>query len=402
MPSQVDVPFLVIPETKKEVHQGGLPCTAGPHHGQFSPVRQVKGHITQRGRVLWIIAEGHVFHTDAVIVGDGRRPLGIPYRGLGIHNFEKASGRGKAAFQVLEDARQGHDGLETGHDGHDDYGQIHPVHPSCVHQGDGHGQRRGHGHVNHEGGKPHLQPGDAGHARLQAIPFLAEGTHPLTVGLLLTVRQKVGLPLNAVHQSRVQFGAHRYHAGPQRATEVPGQQRNSDAGQDHDQAEHQGQFQGVGEENPPHEHQGHDRDDRRGQHADVEVLQTLHIRDDASQEIAAPKLGETGRRQGFQGLVEPNPQTGQQAEGHIVRGQTLRVTEEAARDAEEAHHRDGHVKHRDGGVQGRTGDDVRGRSQQPDTAGNGRHAQRRGQSHPPREGPHKPHQTPEGRLCRLW
>ncbi len=95
--------------------------------------------------------------------------------------------------------------------------------------------------------------------------------------------------------------------------------------------------------------EGHqDGDERRGNDAQVEILQGLDVSHDARQQVAATILEEPGRGQRFERGVEPDPQPGQQAEGDVMRDRALQVAEDAAGNAEKANADDGHLKIGDG------------------------------------------------------
>ena len=90
-----------------------------------------------------------------------------------------------------------------------------------------------------------------------------------------------------------------------------------------------------------------DRSQRRGDNSHVEIFQCFHVADNAREQIASAEFHQAGGGEGFEFFVEPDAQTGKQAEGDIVRDEPFEVAENAARDAEEAHadNRDAEVCH---------------------------------------------------------
>jgi hypothetical protein len=59
------------------------------------------------------------------------------------------------------------------------------------------------------------------------------------------------------------------------------------------------------------------------------MLQGIDVGDDAAEQVAAAVLHQAGRGQRLNGLVEPDPQPGQQPEGDLVGGQSLQVAKNA-------------------------------------------------------------------------
>ena len=72
------------------------------------------------------------------------------------------------------------------------------------------------------------------------------------------------------------------------------------------------------------------RDERRLEPAQVEVLQRVDIRDEAREQISAARVLQLGRRQRLDRLVDPSPRTPEGAQRHVVRGETLEVARDRA------------------------------------------------------------------------
>ena len=77
-------------------------------------------------------------------------------------------------------------------------------------------------------------------------------------------------------------------------------------------------------------------------HANVEIFQSLHITDDARQQVSTFVFHQACWGEGLKLLIKPDAQAGEQTKCDVVRNEPLKIAEDAAADAEESHadHRD--------------------------------------------------------------
>ena len=81
---------------------------------------------------------------------------------------------------------------------------------------------------------------------------------------------------------------------------------------------------------------GDERDQRRPDAAEVEVLQRVDVGDDPREQVAAPVALELGGRERLDALVDAHARPAEDAEREVVRGEPLEVTRERPRQPEEA------------------------------------------------------------------
>ena len=107
-----------------------------------------------------------------------------------------------------------------------------------------------------------------------------------------------------------------------------------------------------------------ERHQRRPHGAQEQELHRLDIGDETAEQIAASRRAETSGNERLQALVKRDAQGAQEAEGRVVRNETLGVAKGGARDAEELHQPDRHAERENRRLQRRLRNQVaRGRHQ---------------------------------------
>ena len=110
------------------------------------------------------------------------------------------------------------------------------------------------------------------------------------------------------------------------------------------------------------------RGQRRGNAADEQVLDGVHVTDQPGQQIAGPECSQPGGGQPLEPAVNRDPHIAQHPEGDVVRAEPLTVPEDAAADAEGAHRDDGARDRENAWVLRRPGEQEAGGREQGDGA----------------------------------
>ena len=184
--------------------------------------------------------------------------------------------------------------------------------------------------------------------------------------------------LQAFHQAHAQLGRSRGDRSTGGCSGPCGRRRNADARQREQQPTRCGDAAVEGGEQATDQESGQERDRRRGEHPQVEVVEGLDVGDDAVEDVPAAEAPQPGRGERLDAPVEPHPQAFEDPEGGLVGEDSLGVAGRRSQDGEEAHP--------DAGQEKVEQDRCRRRK-----AGNGR-----GRNEPPRKR-HEPHGPGTGR-----
>ncbi len=117
-------------------------------------------------------------------------------------------------------------------------------------------------------------------------------------------------------------------------------------------------------------------DERRRDHAEMQVLQRVDVADEAGEQVAVAPVVELGRREPLEPLVDMDARAGEPPQSHVVRGQALQVAQHRPAEPEEAHADDGDGEREDGRLLGRPRDQVAGGRHQADPEEDGQRAER--------------------------
>ena len=303
-----------------------------------------------------------------------------------VDHLEDAGGGAAHALEGLGRGRQARHELERDERDQRDPGEPHAVEGSCAQRGDA-----------DEQGSPHRKPGaearqplaDSRGARARAGDARDLGVRcPRTPQLRRdgAVDDQLGGALHEVHDRRGQLPPRRGVPRLGARGERPRQPRHAHSGE---QQRDEQDRAGGGEHQPDDAHGGgpDDHGDReRGHHAQQQVLQGVHVVDEAREQLPAAERGQAERGEALQPFVDAHPQVGQHTEGRVVADEPLAVAAQAAREREELHADD---RHRDGGLlralRG-AGDQPRGGGDQADRSTHGAGAEQRGERQPPHSG----------------
>ena len=270
------------------------------------------------------------------IGGAGRRRGhgGIGDRRLAIEQLEHPLARRAHAAQVARRRRQRLDGLERGERQQREHGDEH-----AIEVGGGEREDAGHGGARDRDadavGQPARQRVAAGDRDERPVG----GADPAQRGIAGAVDDELGRAAEQLDELDRQLGAGGGVAPPVSRLQAVGEQRDRDAAGEQAAGEHDG---GGGQErggDADRDGGAPGRDQRRDQHARMEVLQRVDVGDGAREQVAVGIGLEPRRRQRLDPLVHARAHVRERAQRDVVARQPLEVAGERACEAEEAHGR---------------------------------------------------------------
>jgi hypothetical protein len=298
---------------------------------------EAEGYVLEQPRGLLAIARPHVLQRQLRACRQGQRVRRVTHRRLAGAQLLQPSGRFGAAAQALERPGQRRDRFERRHHQEGERCQEHACKRAALHRWDRDD------HDCHDG-KPGHQGSQSGR-RAGCERVTSAGACQSSVGAPDSLDPLAG----AAGDGQLRRSFDRFYElrreGRARGSLLTARSPRYGAGHDwHERGAREQRDEdhrrGCGQQQRRRARGRRDgeRGDRRGCHgAHVEILQSVHVADEACEQVAASRPTEVARDQRRDPPEEARAQAPQKAQGGVVGRESLAVAQHGARDGESSH-----------------------------------------------------------------